>query len=185
MTVMNSFTQTGLECLLGSRLPTRERVTNLPSISDPSLDPRITDSFSSMKTISRIPRCDHCQLCLRRGFGKPNYVPVWWEPLAFPGPLGTRNCWEADASFSLFNKGSEESQDKVTFRLWGSPCQSIQTKCGKKKGRKKKERKAIIWMLNSWIFGKPKFWRSFKIFLPVFLCLRNILKRNKTKQKKN
>lgn len=155
----------------------RERATHLPSTSDPSLVPRISACFSSMKTISRIPSCDHCQPCLRQSFGKPNFVPELSEPLGFPGPLGTRKYWKADASFSLFNKRSEESWDKVTFRLWGSPCQSIQTKCGKKKGGK-----AIIWMLNSWIFGKPNFWLSFKILL--FACVFMFEKHPETKQKR-
>lgn len=94
-------------CLLGSRPPMRGRVTNLPSISDPSLTPRISACFCSTNMISRIPRGDHT-----------NFLPKLSELQAFPPPT---NRWKADASFSLSKKCSKESQDKVTFRLWGSP----------------------------------------------------------------
>ena len=108
-----SFLHSGL---LGSRPPTAGRVTNLPSVFDPS--PAKNPSLFPLKEYDFKNVWPH-QTCLCRNFGKPNFIPKSSEPQAFPSPLRTTNYWKADVSFSLFNKYSEESRGKDTFRLWG------------------------------------------------------------------
>lgn len=91
-----------------------------------------------------------CQTCFHQSSGKLDFIP--WN-LSFPWP-----CWKADVSSSFYNKCSGESQDKVTFRLWGSP----HAKAFRLNVEKKKFKKAIIRMLNSWVFGKLNLWLIFK-----------------------
>lgn len=103
--------------LLGSRPPIAGTVTNLPSIFHPS--PVKNPSLFSLKEYDFKNVWPH-QTCFCQNFGIPNFLFKSSEPQAFPGPLRTTNYWKADVSFSLFNKYSEESRGKVTFRLWGS-----------------------------------------------------------------